>query len=299
LDMGLTDIKGLGEATEQDLKDKGIETLEELAKADVGDLPLGEKKAKRFVDRAKQKTVIIQSGEEAEEEFADRGYISTGIDLLDEALGGGWEESMLAAIYGPSGYGKTQLAFSSVLEATKNGRAVYIETERGNYRPERLKQLAEGSADQAKVDRIKAFHNLDEQYAAYEAVQDAYGDELQLVVIDSFTSQFRGAEEFQGRNNLGDRADAIRDHLQAIGELLDIKNIPVVITGQIYEEPEMFGNIQMWGSTLLEHEVGYFVQMANGEGNLVKATVENHPGKPKKSISLNIHELGIEGKVEE
>jgi RecA/RadA recombinase len=291
----LTDIKGLGAATEQTLQNNGVETLEDLAQAEPSELPISDKKARKFKNRAGQMTVIIDSGEEVAEEYESHGYVSTGVDLLDEALGGGWEESNLAALYGPSGNGKTQLVFTSMLEASKKGRVVYVETERKNYRPERLRQLSDGEANQSRIDRVKAFHSLDEQYNAYGAIVEQYDpDELQLVVVDSFTSQLRSTEEFNGRSNLGERANAIKSHLKEISRLLDEMNIPVIITGQVYESPEAYKKPKMWGSSQLEHEIGYFVRMDNAEGNLKQATVENHPAKPKKSVLLNIAKEGIE-----
>lgn len=292
-------VKGVGSSTAKSLREAGITEVDELAQASPEDIDgVSEKKARKIIDRAGRQTIRIKSGDEVREEYEEKGTVSTGIEELDKVMDGGWEEGLLAALYGPSGTAKTQLIFSALAEAVKgDGKAVYVETERGNYRPERIQSLANEESDQEQVDCVEAFRSLEDQYNAYFAIKEFYdSEEVNLIAVDSLTSQFRGAEELAGRKNLGDRTDEIRKHLNAIGELLDYFDCPVLATGQIYEVPDMYSSgPEMWGGAMLEHEVAYFVQMEDHEGELVQATLENHPGKAEGTIYLNIHESGIEG----
>jgi len=69
------------------------------------------------------------------------GRISTGTEVLDLLLEGGYENDAITTIYGPAGAGKTNLALiAAVSMAQKGKKVVYIDTE-GGFSAARLKQV--------------------------------------------------------------------------------------------------------------------------------------------------------------
>jgi RecA/RadA recombinase len=297
------DLTGVGQVTYHDkLKPAGYETIDDIAKASVDDLidaGLGSKKAENIHRRANREAVILQSGKDVQEEYDNKSYVTTGIDLLDDVLGGGWEEGFLVTLSGESSSGKTQVAFYSMVSAVEaTGKpAVYIETEPNRYRPERLRSLANKDDTQEQIYRIKAY-DLSKQKLAYEKIQDHF-DEISLVVVDSFTARFRLSDQFEGRGTLSERSQEMRAHLSRLEQLSEELKVPILLTAQIYGDPSGFGGgPSVYGGSLMQHTVSCFVRMSSSSGNLKEAQLRGHPGRADQEIQINIGKNQLEGMKE-
>ena len=69
--------------------------------------------------------------------------ISTGAEVLNTLLEGGYEKDAITTIYGPAGSGKTNLALLAAAEMAKNKKVIFIDTE-GGFSITRLKQIVSG-----------------------------------------------------------------------------------------------------------------------------------------------------------
>lgn len=298
--MELTDLKGVGQVTFNDkLKPAGFETVGDVAKASVDDLVdeagLSEGKANKIYERANREAVVLQTGEDVQQEYDDRGVVSTGMPLLDQMLGGGWEEGFLITLSGESSSGKTQVAFNSMVEAVQQtgNPAVYIETEPNRYRPERLRSLSDDEGVQSDIYRIKAY-DLEKQKLAYDKVREHF-DEVSLVVVDSFTARFRLAEKFEGRGTLSERSQEMSAHLRRLERLGDQLDSPILLTAQVYGDPSGWGaGDAVYGGSLMQHTVSCFVNMKSSSGNLKEAQLRGHPGKADEEVHINIGENQLE-----
>lgn len=292
----LADLTGVGPATEGKLASEGIETVEELAEADPSSMEeVSQAKATKLVRRASQQLIQSQTAAEMLEEFEDQEYRSTGIDELDEVLGGGWEPETIGMIYGQSGTAKTQVLFSTMGAVASEGPVVYLMTEtQSKSIADRIRSLA-SEVDSLENIHIYEAYDVDDQYESYLKIGEEH-DEIALLVVDSFTAQFRMNERFDGRENLGDRSAEMGRHLREIGEMARVYRCPVVMTGQVYESPDAWGDSdRIYGGQKMEHFVSYFVQMSNAEGTLREASLENHPGIEESSVKLSVGEESIEG----
>lgn len=306
----LGDLKGVGSVAEERLNSAGVESIDDLAQADAEDLEeagMSDSKANRLIQRAKQETVLIQTGDEVVDEYSDLGHIKSGMNTLDDILGGGYQMGNLIAIAGPSGSGKTQMVFQALVSAVYDSGdpVAYIETERHRYAPQRLKQLAKGVIEedddettpkdiQEKIYRIKAY-DLDQQRLSYEKLRK--GDtQPALVVVDSFTANFRLSEDFEGRSTLSERSVVMGDHLRGLGRIADDLKCPILITGQVYGNPSGYGSPNsIYGGSLFMHTVNYIIMMANAQGSLRKAKIMNHPEIAEEELHINITENELEG----
>lgn len=295
----LGDISGIGSKTKHKLKQAGVESIDDLAQADpeeLQDIGMSERRANDFIDKAQQSAVIIQSGEEVVEEYENKKNITTGMDTVDEMLGGGWEEGYVVALPGEAGSGKTQLSFQSMVSAVEQtgDPAVYIETERGRYRTDRINNLASDEETQSKIYRIKAY-DLDQQLQAYKKLRNHF-DELSLVVVDSFTARFRLSEKFEDRGSLSQRSTEMAKHLTELENMAEELDVPILITAQIYSNPGGYGKSEyIYGGSLFMHTVGYFVHMKPDSGQIVNAQLRNHPGRDDDEVSIRIGDDELEG----
>ena len=86
--------------------------------------------------------------------------IKTGLNALDQFLGGGIKEGLITSISGQSATGKTQLVLQICLNALNNGQGVLFHDTTGEFRPERIIEMMQfqkinpSILDKIKINRI-------------------------------------------------------------------------------------------------------------------------------------------------
>lgn len=300
--ISLNAIRGIGGKTVERLEAAGIDSAEELANIDVETLEgvgISEKNAKKFITRASEKTITIHSSADRQAKYDSRESVSTGIPALDDMIGGGFEEEALIAGYGKSGVGKSQIAFYAMVNAVEQtgDPAVYIETEKDRFQPKRLKQLANDKSVVEDIHVVEAY-TLEDQYNAYGRIAEAF-DTLSLLVVDSFTARFRLTEQFEGRQNLGKRANEFHKHLNKLEDVSESLSCPVYLSCQASSNPDQYGRSTfIYGSAAFAHMASYFLYLSPSAGDLRSIALENHPAKPESEIQINITESDIIGLVD-
>src|SRR3989338_3364910 len=74
-------------------------------------------------------------------ESKEETKISTGSDIFDGLLDGGFEKGVITTIYGPGGSGKTNLCMLTLIRMAGTGKKIiYIDTE-SSFSVERLGQI--------------------------------------------------------------------------------------------------------------------------------------------------------------
>ena len=222
--------------------------------------------------------------------------VSTGCDALDDLLGGGFERGTVSQLYGPPAAGKTNVALSAAVDVAAAGDSVlYIDTE--GLSVDRFQQLIETTADEPTEDVasrliITDAVDFDEQQ---EAVRDAadFAERVELIVLDSATGFYR-------LNRAGDAegGDSLRAVARQVTELLSLArkhDIAVVITNQVYSDPES-DRVKALGGHTLEHWTGVVVRLDRFRGGNRRATLEKHRAKAAgETATFEITEQGIEG----
>ena len=160
-DLRLDSLEGVGPVTTRKLSDAGVHNVMDLivrGPVEIAEITGMEKDtAEKIVNKARQylvETGLLSrdfvSATEVYKRRQDIGKITTGTNCLDTLFDGGVETQALTEVYGEFGSGKTQFAHTlSVMvqkpktEGGLDGGVLYIDTE-NTFRPERIKQLAEG-----------------------------------------------------------------------------------------------------------------------------------------------------------
>lgn len=301
------DIDGIGPSTIEKLEDNEIKSIDDLANADVEDITtsgISNTKAKEFIHEANKSTVTIQSTGDVEQEYKNKKTITTGIKELDNTIEGGWQEEAVVSIYGDSSTGKTQLCMQALVEGVRQTGedAIYIETEKDRYRPERIQNLMEAyenmdyDRDKDKIHRVKAY-DLDRQFNAYSAVIDQF-NKASMVVVDSLVAQFRLSDKFGDRSTLGKRGQLMGKHLKKIQEMATYLECPALFTNQIYEVPDSnpYGGDQkrQYGGKKVQYVAQFSIMMEESHGDLFSCNVEAHPSQGDAEVIISINKDGIE-----
>ncbi len=307
----LTDVPGIGPGIATKLEAAGVYDLMGLAvmsPSELGEMAgIGEAVARKAIQAARQ---MMNLGFMDASEFAkkreDINYITTGSKNLDNLLGGrGIETKAITEAYGMYGSGKSQLAFTLAVNAQipkekggANGKVVIIDTE-GTFRPERIKQIADGlGANPEKVLKnilvARAF-NSDHQILLVDKISEMIknNEPIKLVIIDSLTAHFRA--EFSGRGQLADRQQKLNRYLHSLMKLAEQHNLAIFVTNQVMANPAiMFGDpTTAIGGHILGHASTFRLYLRRGKAGSRVAKLIDSPNLPENEAQFFLTEAGI------
>ncbi|KXB00686.1 DNA repair and recombination protein RadA [candidate division MSBL1 archaeon SCGC-AAA259M10] len=306
----LTDLKGVGRSTAEELTDSGYSTVKSVATATPpelsGAVSMGEGKAGKLIRRAQEaaEDLGFELGTELMERRGEVERIPTGSDGLDEMLGGGVETQCITEFYGEFRTGKTQLSHQlSVNAQTLDGEegrtphVVYIDTEH-TFRPERIEKMAEA----VEIEPDRALQNIhvarasttDHQMLLAEKTSEiADEEEVKLVVVDGLMSNFR--TEYVGRGALAERQQKLGKHLNGLHDLAEDHNLAVFVTNHVQSDPNsFFGDpTKPIGGHVLGHSATVRVYLRKSKKESRKARLVDHPGLPPDSVKFKITEEGV------
>ena len=307
----LTDIPGIGPGIAAKLEAAGIYDLMGLAvmsPSDLGELAgVGTAVARKAIQAARgMMNLGFSDGLEVEKKRQDINYITTGSQNLNNLLGGrGVESRSITEAYGAFGSGKTQLGLALAVNVQlpkeaggANGKAVYIDTE-GTFRPERIKQIAEGmGSNPEKVLKnvlvARAF-NSDHQILLVDKINELIkeGEPIRLVIIDSLTAHFRA--EFSGRGQLADRQQRLNRYLHNLMKLAEKSNLAVYVTNQVMSNPAMmFGDpTTAIGGNIVGHASTYRIYLRRGKAGSRVAKLIDSPNLPDNEAAFFVTTAGL------
>ena len=158
--------------------------------------------------------------------------IATGIQKLDELLGGGIRDSIITDIFGPNGSGKTQLTLQICVNALTNNGVILYQDTTGGFRPERLLELVKAkNMDQKLLDRVTVgrITNTAEQINYIDKILEI--NNICLVVIDNVTDLF--SFEYSKESNSLAKHIAFIEYMHKLAHVTLHKKIPVIVTNII------------------------------------------------------------------
>ena len=179
----------------------------------------------------------------------------TGSKILDDMLEGGYEKDVITTIYGPAGAGKTVICILAAMTVARTDKKViYVDSE-GGFSVERLKQIASAiHSDYGEILNDTIFlrpTTFEEQKKSFEKLKEIVNDKIGIIIVDSIAMLYRlelgKSEDFQEVN---------RELGRQIGYLTEIarkKNIPVLITNQVYMDFDEKDKVNIVGGDILKY----------------------------------------------
>jgi len=235
--------------------------------------------------------------------------ISTGSADLDKWLFGGYEKDIITTIFGPAGCGKSNFSILASVHAAKDkGKVIFIDTE-GGFSVERVRQMCRDAEDTKKVlENIVLLKptNFEEQWAAFGKLlkEIRENNNISLIVVDGMTMLYRlELAEAKKEKNI-EQIEIINSKLakqmRLLAEISRKRNIPVVITNQVYSEflsEKDFDagkerGVFMVGGDILKYWSKCIIELKNSRGKRT-AVLRKHRALPEKSLDFEIIDAGI------
>jgi len=231
----------------------------------------------KIMDGISEKTGIIieDCGSTEGREFIDTGIYILNALLSKSILKGGIMSNRITALAGPTGVGKSFIAYNICANAQKAGyNIVYIDTEFSielsdmeaygiDISPEKCKLVRSN-----KVEDIKMFltQMLDE---LKKAKMEGFDIDKMLFVVDS-AGQLASHKEIDdaiaGKNKADmSRAKAIKSLFRIINGDLGYLNIPLLVTNHTYMSMDLFPRPIMSGGTGLQYAASTIVFLSKAK----------------------------------
>ena len=227
--------------------------------------------------------------------------LPTGSRILDNLLEGGYEIDIITTLYGPAGSGKTNLCILCAINTARLGKKViYIDTE-NNFSLDRFKQIcASINLNYAKILNNIAFlrpASFEEQKKTFEKLRDLINNKIGLIIVDSIAMLYR--LELGKNEDIYEVNRELGKQLAFLKEIASKKNIPVLVTNQVYADFEDKDKINLVGGDLLKYGSKCLVELQITPSRNRRAIIKKHRAiKDEKEITFKIVEGGIIGTKE-
>jgi DNA repair protein RadB len=218
--------------------------------------------------------------------------ISAGSDVVDGVLEGGYEKDIINTIYGPAGSGKTLLCLLALIKVVEDGKKViFVDTE-GGFSVERLKQLTPNYKQVLDGILFLRPTNFKEQKEAFEKLKDKINDKIGLVIVDTVSMLYR--LEMGKNDDVYEVNKELGQQLGFLNEIARKRNIPVLITNQVYADFENKDNVKIVGGDLLRYGSKCMIELQAAHGGYRNFVLRKHRSISPKDVVFKIVNVGIE-----
>ena len=163
--------------------------------------------------------------------------ISSQIDSLDKIFSGGLQNGIITEISGLRGTGKTQLALQFAIESLNDNKKILFIDTTVEFRPERFLQITQSrNLSPSILENLHVSHVTDTQ-KQFEILKNLENDDFSLLVIDNITDLF--SFEYSKKEHIIEKNTNFGNYMIKLSKLTQLKNIPVIITNQIFSHNDI------------------------------------------------------------
>ncbi len=233
--------------------------------------------------------------------------ISAGSFDLNKWLYGGYEKDVITMIAGAPGSGKTNFAILAACSQAKQGnKVIFIDTE-GGFSSERVKQIVGVENLEGILENILLLEptNFSEQKKSFEKLLGHLKNEqVGLIVVDGMAMLYRlelgDAVKSQDDFNIKEVNREVARQMRVLSEIARKKNIPVLITNQVYEsfvseedwKKGIKGELNIVGGDLLKYWSKCILVLDNHRGKR-KAFLKKHRSLGERELEFDIRNKGV------
>ncbi|MHA1948770.1 MAG: helix-hairpin-helix domain-containing protein [Candidatus Thorarchaeota archaeon] len=299
-------VPGVGPGTAKKLVAAHITTAELLAVQRPDELKdragITEGTGKKIIKNAQNLVdkYTFRSGLEVEQEDLTKPILATGIEELDQRLMGGIELGSLVEFYGKASGGKTQwcyhLAVRAQMSIDDGGlecAVLWLDTEKAfKAKVVRANAVRWGLDPDNVLGNIRTVELVNTTHLRnlFEKVPQMCAEEnVQLVVVDSLTGQFR--QEYMGISNLATRQQNINSMLNLMRRAASATDATFLYTNQAITKPGM-GTFQQpnapIGGHIMGHGSDYRFMVGMADAGRRRIVLKDNAGLPDFEVRMSI-----------
>jgi len=312
--FALEKIEGVGPTRGKRLEEHGVKFIHDLCLHSPQDIAritgLDKEMAEKLCRDAKVKLeemgVIKKSEMSAAEELKHNEtlpVIHSGCDSIDSLFGGGIRAETTSEFYGEFGTGKSQFAFTMLIQAMKDGHnCIFVDCEK-TYDVKRVAEIAISKGYYNDLEEVvKA---LDKQVIVKRArdsteVMDTMNNltenlidkKTSLLIVDGAVGRYRS--DYAGREELSARQMALKPLMNMLGSISDYFPIVVIFTNQVLENAgQFFGDpTKPVGGHIVGHAATYRIYLRKA-GSKYFARMIDSPHHAKQDVQYDLTVQGV------
>ncbi len=233
--------------------------------------------------------------------------ISTGSYDFNKWLYGGYEKDIITMIAGSPGSGKTNLAILAACSQAKYGKKViFIDTE-GGFSIDRVKQIVGNDLLDKILENIMILSptGFEEQKKDFVKLLGLLKrEQIGAIIIDGMSMLYRlelgDAVTSKDDEKIKEINREVANQMRVLAEISRKKNIPVIITNQVYSEfvseedlkNQVERKTNIVGGDLFKYWSKCIIELKNSGGKR-RAILLKHRSLPEKEMSFIIRDEGL------
>ena len=218
--------------------------------------------------------------------------ISAGSEILDKLLEGGYESDIISTVYGPAGSGKTLLCLLALVNVIESGKKVIFMDTEGGFSVERLKQLSDNYKDILEKVLFLRPTTFKEQKDCFDKLKKVVNDKIGLIIVDTVSMLYR--LEMGKNDDVYEINKELGQQLGFLNEIARKKDIPVLITNQVYADFDNPDRVKIVGGDLLRYGSKCMIELKSGRNGVRIVTLRKHRSIcEEKEASFRIVDKGI------
>jgi DNA repair protein RadB len=216
--------------------------------------------------------------------------ISTGTVAMDWLLEGGYEKGVITTLYGPGGSGKSNLLLLCIANSVKGQKVIFVDTE-GGFSINRFKQICPDYKKALEKIIFLKPTNFSEQEKAITKLDELLKQNIGAIFVDSISMLYRVELTEDDNRKLN---NAFVAQLRSLLEIARKKDIPVVITSQVYADMEEKDEVKVVGGMMIKNMCKCLIELKISGKNRIAIIKKHRSIEEGKSIMFRIIETGIE-----
>lgn len=205
--------------------------------------------------------------------------ISTGSEVFNDFLHGGFEEGVITTVYGPSGSGKTNICIFAAVEAAKNGKKVIFIDSEGGFSIERLRQITPDSEKLMENILILQPTTFAEQKKIFLKLVAMVKQNVSLIIIDTIGMLYR--LELSNREDISGTNIELGRQIAILNAIARKNKIPVLLSNQVYTVFDARDRIQLVGGDILKYGSKCLIELQPTSTRKRKAILRKHRSIPE------------------
>jgi len=217
--------------------------------------------------------------------------VSSGSQVIDKLLNGGFEKGIISTLFGPAGAGKSNIAIITATNLAKKGYVLFIDTE-GSFSVERFHQVSGNNRMLLKRILLKRLVTFDEQKQYISKLPELVKKkQVSAIIMDSIIMLYRlhlGSEKDISTTNKD-----LANQLAILSAVARNLNLPVIVTNQVYSDFNKPNSVHMVGGDLLKYWSKCIIKLEPING-VRKASIYKHRSLPEgKCVFFDITDKGL------
>jgi DNA repair protein RadB len=216
--------------------------------------------------------------------------VSAGNSILDNLLEGGYETDVVTTIYGPSGSGKTNMCMIALVSCIQQGKKVIFIDCEGGFSVARLGQIYPEFKQQLDSILLLKPMNFEDQKKAFEKLKTLVDTNIGMIIIDSISMLYR--LQVGKDNDVVSTNRELGAQIAALTGIARKKNIPVLITSQVYSSFDVRDKVNLVGGDILKYGSKCLLELEKHASSIRSVIIQKHRSLPegKKKRFRIVHE---------